>query len=960
MNSVRHPLWFLASATAPLAVLGWLFYLKFGLVAVDLPPESLQAWHIALGVLGGLVGTSVVVAFAFLLLKRPLPALVGAWAAVSGIAALAAMGWWSHLLVPWSIPRWVFTEWDIERLGLTFVMPSIVWGLYQVASSRAQGRTKEQARYAMVVEVSGVFGIPVGLFVLFAGIAPLVSLRPSFPLHTAMAIGFVVLTATFSYVIVALIRRLAQRPVRPGSLEDWLIRTVVMLVAPISGLFLNRGFEFVFGHFQHPLWFVLAALGGIAFVLPLGGPSWLKVAHFALRCALAPFYAYFFLVFMPFLPLSLLALLALGFGLLMLAPLMAGVFVVKNLQADWIALREGAIRHWVPWIGLACVAILPVCVVGDALGKRQQFRMVMDYAYDAPGHPMDLEGLDVESFASGLDLMEAKWGRGRGPFGSTSMEQPYLSDFRDWAIFDNLVLSDSRMSQLKNLFGNDRQAIDSSKSVIAIPVPRAAIASFDSARSESGSVRLDNSTRRVAGIGQTWLDLKLVRPRQIPDTQNTWMSARPREYEARLGLPRDVFVAGYTLDVGDSVHQGVLAERRTATWIYNQITSTNRDPGLLRYVEGSTDLELRVFPFASGEKRRTSIKFLHERPVKIWIGKTQVELGGEDRSRIREFPGLGMVVPEPALAGLPRRIPPVRYHFVLDASGEAKEGSSALAASLEGFIKRTGLTESSYRIHAMNVRGMTFPAGSDWSKLYRTGRFEGGYFFERALKHLLVDNFRRGSDTVPVVVAVTDRAKFVFLKNDLDQFAVASPGVGAFYRLAKTGSLVQRGFGADRADTPVQRVWIDSVGVLKDGKARTHLVDLHGGSVLLPFADTGDVPSSDAKITPWEHAAAIALKEARLALLCERGDATWKEILKEAFAHGILSRSTAYLAMETATQENMLRAKQQEVLRGDRNMDIDRQETPQTRMSEPGVWLLIPVVGLIWFQRRRRLGMSRN
>lgn len=959
MNTVRHPLWFFASATAPLAALGWFYSLKFRLVAADLAPESLLAWHIALGVLAGLLGVGVVVGLVFLLLKRPLPAWVGAWTAVSGIAALAAMGWWSHLLAPWSVPRWVFTEWDIERLGLTFAMPSIVWGLYQVASSRAEGRTEWESRHAMVVEVAGVFGIPVGLFVLFAAIAPLVSLAPSFPLYTVMAIGFVALTSVFSYVIVALIRRLGQRPVRPGSLEDWLIRIGVMLVAPISGLFLNRGFEFVFGHFQHPLWFVLAALGGIAFVLPLGGPAWLKVAHFALRCALAPFYAYFFLVFMPFLPLSLLALLALGFGLLMLAPLMAGVFVVKNLQADWIALREGATRHWVPWIGLACVAILPACVVGDALGKRQQFRMVMDYAYDAPGHPMDLEGLDVESFASGLDLMEAKWGRGRGPFGSTSMEQPYLSDFRDWAIFDNLVLSDNRMGQLKELFGNDRQAIDSSKSVRAIPVPRMANASFDSARRKAGDDGLDSAIRRVAGIGQTWLDLRLDRSRQISDTLVTRRFGFQGEYESRIKLPRDVFVDDYTLDVGDSVHQGVLAERRTATWIYNQITTTNRDPGLLRYVEGSPDLELRVFPFINGQKRRTSIKFLHERPVKIWIGGTEVELGGEDRSRIREFPGLGMVVPEPALARLPRRQPTVRYHFVLDASEKAKVGSASLAASLEVFLKRSGMTDASYRIHAMNVRGTSLPAGSDWSKTYLAGRFEGGYFFERALKYLLMDNFRRESDTVPVVVAVTDQTQFVFLKNDLDQFGVASPGLQAYFRLDRAGALTRRDFASDSREQAAERIFVDSVGVLKDGKGRTHLVSLHAGSVLLPFADTGDVPSADAKITPWEHAAAIALKEARLALLCERGDATWKEILKEAFAHGILSRSTAYLAMETATQENMLRAKQQEVLRGDRNMDIDRQETQQTRMSEPGFWLLIPVLGLIWFQRPR-LGMSRN
>jgi hypothetical protein len=745
MNSVRHPLWFLVCATAPLSVLGWFLYLKFRLVAVDLEPESLQAWHIALGVLAGLVGTSVVVGSVFGLRKRPLPASVGALTALAGIAGLTAFTYWINELAPRSIPRWVFREDDLLRLAFTFAMPPIVWGLYQVAASLSEGRTEYQTKRALGVELAGVFGIPGGLFVLFAVIAPLVSLSPDLPLVTVMAIGFVCLTAVFFYALVALGRRLAQRPIRRGGPVDWLIRLAVMLAAPIGGLVFNRGFDFLFGNFRHPLWFVLAGVGGIAFVLPLGGPFALRVAHFGLRCALAPFYAYFFLVFLPFLPLSLVAVFAIGFGFLMLSPLIAGVFVVKILQSDWLALREGSARRWVPWIGLACMALLPALVAADAIWKRQQFRLVMEYAYDAPGHPMDLEGLDVASFVSGLQVMEAKWGRSSGLFGMNASEIPYLDEFRDWLIFDNLALSEGRMDQLKTLFGSSEPSIDAPSPSPVASVPAKEPAWRQARRRESADVRMDSTARRIAGIGSTWLDLHLVRRRQIPDTNNSWSVTRPGEYQATLGLPRDVFVDAYTLDVGDSVHQGVLAERRTATWIYNQITATNRDPGLLRYVEGSSDLELRVFPFSNGETRRTSIRFLHERPAKFWIGKTQVDLGGEDRSRIREFPGLGMVIPEPALASLPKRLAVVRYHFVLDASQAARSGSAALAASLESFLKRAALPAGSVKVYAMNVRGSEISGSPDWSTRYRAGRFEGGFFFERALKHILSDNLRRGS-----------------------------------------------------------------------------------------------------------------------------------------------------------------------------------------------------------------------
>ncbi|HNY32132.1 MAG TPA: MSEP-CTERM sorting domain-containing protein [Fibrobacteria bacterium] len=953
MNSLRHPVWLLVCVILPLSLMEGILSHLYGIIGVDLDSTSRLAWQVALAVVAAWMVANAAIASVFWIRQRPLPLWVGALAAVLGVAALVATVWGSDVLVPRSVPRWVASDDDILRYGFTFVMPVVVWGLYLLASARAQARSAVQSRRDLVAEMGGVFLLPSGVFFLFTVASPMFSLSPNVPVFTLFVAGFTACTTLFAYCLVALVRRGSQRPIRQGGGLDWTLRIAALVVAPLGGLALNQALDCLFGDFSHPMWFALAAVGGVAYLVPLPSGSRWNLLQFWVRCATAPYFAYFFLLFLPFLPLSLLALLLVGFGFLMLSPLVAGVFVANLLGRQWKSLRAGPQRGWVPWIGLAGMVLLPGWVVVDALWTRIQIRTVMAYAYDAPGHPLDLASVDLESLADGIAQLESRFGGHDSRAGTREGEQLYLSEFRDWAIFDNLMVAPARLAAMKALFAPPEDSLAE---------PSDAPAGRDvggvAANGDSTLVRLAKVQPRREGESRTWLDLDLVRPRRPQDSGQTWRRAQAAEFRAKVRLPRDVFVDGYTLKVGDSLHQGVLAERRTAEWVYTQITRTNRDPGLLRYLQGGSDLELRVFPFAEAERRHTSIRFLHRRPVQIRVGDSAVALGGADQSGIVEFPGLGMVVPEPALAGLPRRIPPVRIHFVLDASRAAGPHRNVLAASLESFLQRSGLDPASVRILSMNVRGTDLSEDPEWSRRYRQGPFEGGFFLERAVKHVLSDKFQRGSDTVPMVVAVSDRTDFVFLESDLDLFASVSPGVHGFFRLDRRGVLERFPFSGE-GPVPVYGMFIpDSVGELKDRKGRNHWVDLREGSVLVPFPDSVQAPLAGANLGPWERAAANALRETRLAVLARDGDRAWKEILGESFASGVLARATAYLALETATQENALRAKQQEVLEGDRNMDLDTDES--VRMSEPGPWILLVLAGMVWIHRRGRRRLSRS
>ena len=145
---------------------------------------------------------------------------------------------------------------------------------------------------------------------------------------------------------------------------------------------------------------------------------------------------------------------------------------------------------------------------------------------------------------------------------------------------------------------------------------------------------------------------------------NTWSS----EYATTINLPEGCWISDYYLYVGDVKEPGILAEKKSAMWIFSQIRNENRDPGILYYLTGNK-VAFRVFPFAKDEVRKTGIEFLHKEPITFNIDSNIVEMGNKEETIYENYETENLAY---VSAQQKQKLNSIKrepyFHFLVDAS----------------------------------------------------------------------------------------------------------------------------------------------------------------------------------------------------------------------------------------------------------------------------------------------------
>lgn len=675
---------------------------------------------------------------------------------------------------------------------------------------------------------------------------------------------------------------------------------------PLTGLVINQGFlgygGGLFGDFSHPVFYLVAALNGGLILIPPVNNRYLRLLLFFLRSVGLVYVAYFCAAFLPVVPFGLIGMIIV-LGVYVFAPYMLLAWQIRILINDWRVLDEHFDKAAVSFVFLVGIITIPVglflCVYNDKTNLNNAIAYVTDNPDDR------YEKVDTDALARTLKYARGTYGisSGRGreflDFGHESGDLPILSNIYSGYLMDGKVLSQSNVDFLNNIFLG---AKTNTQRVQKSPVHSEGIESHVETKTE-----YDESS----DVYRTWIHLEL---------ENSETSLA--EYVTSFDLPEGVFVSDYYLYVGDEKKMGLLTDERAALFVYNRIVSQSRDPGILRYISDNT-LELRVFPFAPNEVRKTGFELIHKQGFDFNIDGKSILVKGSDGFREYATSGAALLSAE-AINELPvmERIP--KYNFIIDCSKdsnilEMKEAVKEYAVRNE--ISDADVYFTTYKAKKSNIKDID----------YMSIKQEGG--FNLGLAARMVFNETRDGEFPVIIVVSNDISRAALpLSAKPDRY----PESPYYYGLNKDFSLSRYRFLDNSFQDEVAELEFakaaeyNGVAVCRDGQ--THVVVTGEGI-------------SGLSNSQFESAILIRAESIRNRY---NNEPNMVSNINNSFAARILTKNTAFIVVETKEQEKEILDMQERLLNG-----TGIEAGTERNMSEPSVIAVLIIVGALYCLRFR-------
>jgi hypothetical protein len=430
-------------------------------------------------------------------------------------------------------------------------------------------------------------------------------------------------------------------------------------------------------------------------------------------------------------------------------------------------------------------------------------------------------------------------------------------------------------------------------------------------------------------------------------------------------LPEGAWISDYYLYVNGKKEMGILAEKKTAMWVFSNIRNEKKDPGILYYLTGNR-VAFRVFPFAKGEVRKIGFQIIHKEPIDFTLGTTVVHLGTETESAANGTTSATTGIHEQSAnviyisAKDKQTLPHVQrtpyLHFIVDISKNNAFDTAEFMQQIKQVTQANKSLTANAKISFVNTYTTTIPLQNGWQQQYKTQNFDGGFFLDRGIRTALFDAYSSHSATYPIVVVLTNNLRNAIIDKDFSDLRMTFPENNLFYTYTanqkdylQPHSLLTNPM--ESLHDTLTRSFYHPVAEYSIAGKKFFLPDNNQPSIIL-INDVFDVSERDIKEKNWNSALIMQGKWQSQILHPETTDKEWLQLVRYSFISKIMTPVTSYLVVENEAQKAILKKKQDQVLASNTSLDLGEEAM---QMSEPGTIITAILLGLgIWYRQRRR------
>ena len=925
MKSLLSPKWLFLINSLPVLVLTILSYQEFSVIKTLLSNENIWQWksHAYWLVVFGVItfGTSI-----FLIIKkRVIPIDFAIFLLLAHIAFIYSYYFNFNEIVPSSIPQWMLGNETMLYVG-TFLMPTLAYSLFILVVHFTPENKKQNPWKSFGFAIL----VPISWYVFVQVLLPFwQEVGANFNEHFII----IILVSGILFFLFFLIRGLfivIQNKSQFFKRYQIIWKVLFTILLPLLGLLVNSGHLFsgdfsrsevgFFGDFNSFWFYFLAIFNGVLLCIPNIENKIFRFSLFLLRTVTFAFTLYFFIVFLPFLPFSIIAIIAFGLGFLMLSPLVLFTFHIFQLAEDFNFLKQFYSKNILKLSSIISILIIPTVITLKYLQDKSVLTETVEFVY-TPNYSKNYS-IDHSSLESTLKVIKS-YKNNRNDFFS-NVKIPYLTSYFNWLVLDNLTLSDAKISTIENVFFAESEPLN------LIPT-----------RPKDSVVISNISTKSTFDenneVWKTWVNFEM---------KDETKSDQFHEFSTVFNLPNGCYISNYYLDVNEKREYGILAEKKSALWIYNQITRFQQDPGILYYLSGNR-IAFKVFPFSREEVRKTGIEFLHKEPVKLTFENQEIQLG--ENTILPSNGSFDNKIVKYISANEKKNITPIKrkpyIHFIVDVS----KGKEKLQSDFKNRIDKF----NSDNPHFKNVKKSFVDYDVNPSLQTKDTEFKGGFNLDRALKKLVIESYNL--QEFPVFVVVTDSLKNAILDSDYKDLSFTFPENKLFFNLEKNGNLSSHNLLENPKNIIENNVVLNfdqEVIPYQIDNKNFYLENDNQASLILKTTDFSLV-DSDIKAHDWNSAFMMQAKYQSQLLQPESMDKDWLKMVRYSFKSKIMTPFTSYLVVETEAQKKVLERKQKQVLNG--NFALDAEEVPQ-QMSEPELIyiILLMLLFVLYLEFRKR------